>query len=333
MHNKLYDNIKKFIKENLWFFISLFLIIFLFNFELPYYIEAPGGFISIDKRIEVSDGYNIDGEYGLAYVSMIKGSLPFLGYSFINNDWDIISKKDIKYDNETIKEMNEREKIYLNEALSNAKYVVLNYLNYNVSIDNISLYITYLDNDDTELKMLDKIVKINDIEVKSIDDIKSIINNYEDKYIYLDIIRNNKEMKVKSSINLIDGRKYIGVMITPNYDVISDKNININMKRNESGSSGGLMLSLSLYSKLSGEDLTKGDKIIGTGTIDNNGNVGEIAGVKYKLIGAVKNNAKVFLCPKNNYEEAINIVKSKNYNIDIVSVSTFEEAINYLRGR
>ena len=122
-------------------------------------------------------------------------------------------------------------------------------------------------------------------------------------------------------------------MITPNYDVITDMNIDINMKRNESGSSGGLMLALSLYSKMSGEDLTKGDKIIGTGTIDMEGNVGEIAGVKYKLIGAVKNNAKVFLCPEENYSEAINIAKERKYNIDIVSVKTFEDAINYLRKR
>ena len=102
MHNKVYESIKKFIKENLWFFITMFLIIFIFNFELPYYIESPGGFISIDKRIKIDDGYDIDGEYGMAYVSMIKGSIPFLGYSLLNNDWDIVSKSDIKYDNESI---------------------------------------------------------------------------------------------------------------------------------------------------------------------------------------------------------------------------------------
>ena len=192
MHNKVYESIKKFIKENLWFVITMFLIIFIFNFELPYYIESPGGFISIDKRIKIDDGYDIDGEYGMAYVSMIKGSIPFLGYSLLNNDWDIVSKSDIKYDNESIKEMNEREKIYLNEAVSNSKYVVLKYLNKEVKIDNNKLYITYLDSDDTELKMLDIIKKINNIEVNNIYDIKEIINNFNEEYIYLDIIRNNK---------------------------------------------------------------------------------------------------------------------------------------------
>ena len=140
-------------------------------------------------------------------------------------------------------------------------------------------------------------------------------------------------MRVKSSVFEVDGIRYVGIMITSNYDAITNKKVNINVKRNESGSSGGLMLSLAIYSKLTGNDLTKGDKIIGTGTIDMKGNVGTISGVKYKLIGAVKKKAKVFLCPEENYEEAIRIKEEKKYNIDIVKVNTFEEAINYLKER
>ena len=73
-------------------------------------------------------------------------------------------------------------------------------------------------------------------------------------------------------------------------------------------------MAISIYDKLTGENLSKGDKIIGTGTIDMDGSVGEIGGVKYKLIGAVNNHAKVFICPTANYEEAMNIAKEKKYN-------------------
>ena len=333
MHNKIYDKVIKYIKENKWFFISIIVIIAVFNIELPYYIETPGGFISLDERIKIEDGYDIDGDYGMAYVSMMKGVLPFLGLSYFNDNWDIIKKDDVKFDNETVKEMNEREKIYLNEALSNSKYVALKYANYDVDIKDMKLYITYLENDDTELKLLDIIKKVNDIEVNSIKELKEVINSIDEDYAYFDIIRNNKEMKVRSSLKTIEDKKYVGIMLTTNYEVITDKKINVNVKRNESGSSGGLMLTLAIYSKLTGNDYTKGDKIIGTGTIDMNGNVGAISGVKYKLIGAVKKKAKVFLCPKENYEEAINIKNEKNYDIDIVSVDTFEDAINYLKGR
>ncbi len=89
-------------------------------------------------------------------------------------------------------------------------------------------------------------------------------------------------------------------------------------------------MSLSIYNQLVEEDITGGKKIVGTGTIDIEGNVGEIGGVKYKLIGAVKNDAEIFMCPEENYEEAVSVAEDKGYDITIVSVAMFEEAIKKL---
>lgn len=90
------------------------------------------------------------------------------------------------------------------------------------------------------------------------------------------------------------------------------------------------MLALSIYDKNTSIDITKGKVVSGTGTIDINGNVGEISGIKYKIIGAVKKRADVFLVPYENYEEAKEVVKNNNYNIKLVCVKTFNEALNYL---
>ena len=305
MLNKIYA----YIKENLWFFISLIIILFLFNFELPYYVETPGGFISLNDRIKVDDNYKFEGDYGLAYVSMLKGTLPFLGISYLNKDWDIVEKNKVMYEDENLNTMNERERYYLNEALANAKIVAYRYANKDVNIKDTKFFITYLNNDNTELKLLDCIKEVNGISINSLEDIRNIINNTNQSSISLKVIRNNKEIDVNSSLIDKDGVKFLGIIVTPNYELDINPNIDINMKNNESGSSGGLMLALGIYSKITNNDLTKGDKIIGTGTIDINGNVGEIGGVKYKLIGAVNNKAKVFLCPKINYDEAINIAK------------------------
>ena len=91
------------------------------------------------------------------------------------------------------------------------------------------------------------------------------------------------------------------------------------------------MLSLAIYDRLVEEDLTKGRKIVGTGTIDANGLVGEIGGIKYKVMGASKSKADIFFCPKENYEEAINTKNKYNLKIKIVKVETLQEAIDYLR--
>ena len=107
--------------------------------------------------------------------------------------------------------------------------------------------------------------------------------------------------------------------------------ITYNFKKRETGPSGGLTIALDIYNHLVEEDITKGYKIVGTGTIDKNGLVGEIGGVKYKLQGAVKDNADIFIVPKENYEEAITEKNKHNYKINIISVSTFDEAIEKLK--
>ena len=102
-------------------------------------------------------------------------------------------------------------------------------------------------------------------------------------------------------------------------------------KESESGSSGGLMLTLTIYSYLNKIDLTGGKTIVGTGTIDENGNVGEISGIKYKLMGAVKEKADIFLVPQGkNYREARDLKNEKDYDIDIVPIETFDDALKYL---
>ena len=108
------------------------------------------------------------------------------------------------------------------------------------------------------------------------------------------------------------------------------KEININFKNGEGGSSGGLILALGIYSEITNEDILKGRNIAGTGTIDIEGNIGEIDGIKYKIAGAVKDKMDVILVSPFNYEEAKKVVKENNYDIELVKVSTFEEAINYL---
>ena len=73
-----------------------------------------------------------------------------------------------------------------------------------------------------------------------------------------------------------------------------------------------------------------GEKFPWSGYIDINGNIGEIDGIKYKIAGAVKRHMDVVLVPPSNYEEAMQVVKDNNYHIDIVKISTFDEAIKYL---
>ena len=107
--------------------------------------------------------------------------------------------------------------------------------------------------------------------------------------------------------------------------------VKINVDDNESGPSGGLITALAIYNSLVETDITNNLTIVGTGTIEEDGSIGSIGGVEYKLKSAVRSNADLFIVPMDeNYESAIKYKKENNYEIDIIGVSTFDEAVKYL---
>lgn len=329
--NKYYANIKKIIRENIGFFIIWFVVILLFFVDTPYLIYTPGSYIDLKTRLDVDTDNKTSGTFGMAYVSVVKASPIFIGISYLNKNWDLISKDKVKYDDETLKDAEKRDKISMDEAVSNAKIAAFKEALGTYNIDDVHHIITYLDSNDTELKLFDEIKSVDGITINNLEDVRNVVaTKTTGTKMNIEVIRNEKLITVSSSVYEINGRKILGISLTDVYDVTTNPEVEIKIKSNESGPSGGLMMSLSIYNSLVSEDISKGKKIIGTGTIDVNGNVGEIGGVKYKLIGAVKNKADVFLCPKENYEEAVKVAKDNNYDIKIVAVSTLKEAIEEL---
>ena len=71
------------------------------------------------------------------------------------------------------------------------------------------------------------------------------------------------------------------------------------------GPSAGLMFSLAIYDALTPGELTGGKNIAGTGTMDDDGTVGPIGGIRQKLIGARRAGADYFLAPADNCDEVV----------------------------
>ncbi len=99
---------------------------------------------------------------------------------------------------------------------------------------------------------------------------------------------------------------------------------------NIGGPSGGLMFSLGIIERLGPTDITHGCRIAGTGTMDDQGNVGEIGGAKQKIIAARHAGAQYFLVPDvpDNLQPAL----ANRGSIKVVPVKTLRQALDYLRG-
>lgn len=97
------------------------------------------------------------------------------------------------------------------------------------------------------------------------------------------------------------------------------------------GPSAGLMFALSIYDRLEEGDLTSGNKIAGTGTVENvdgrGGVVGAVGAVELKVRAAMNIGADVFIVPEGSLQEARSVAGS---SMNVIGVSTFEEAVSEL---
>ena len=106
------------------------------------------------------------------------------------------------------------------------------------------------------------------------DDLNNFVSETKSDIINLTVLRNGKEKEVSGALIDIDGAKKIGIYLAVKQYFKTDPDIKFSFSNKEVGPSGGLIMTLSIYNKLVDYDITKGYKISGTGTIDDDGNVG-----------------------------------------------------------
>lgn len=323
--------IKRFIKENYRFLLLMILIVLFFNIRLPYYIMAPGGTINITDRVVMED-YKKDnnGSINMLYVSEYEGTPASILMAKLRN-YDIESNKERQISNESVKEINRRNTIMRDNSLDIATMVAYRESGKEITIKerkNIVIARTL----DNGLEVGDIILSVDGMSCDDVSEIKKVINRKEEgEYVTFKILRNNKEKEIKSKIVLSENTKVVGVVIITEYDYDISPKIDIKFKNSESGSSGGLMLTLTIYNAINDEDIIKNRKIAGTGTISSDGTVGEIDGVKYKIMGAAREKVDVVFVPTANYEEAVMVNNKYKYNLNIVRVDSFKETIEYLK--
>lgn len=112
----------------------------------------------------------------------------------------------------------------------------------------------------------------------------------------------------------------LGVYIDPTFDPPVDVSIQIDQI---GGSSAGTMFALGIIDKLTPEDEANGEVIAGTGTMDLNGAVGPIGGIRQKMAGSLRDGADWFLAPAGNCDEVVGHVPD---GLTVVKIATLHEA-------
>lgn len=332
---KLFKYIKKDIKTYWKNYLAFILIVPWLFISFDCNIYSPGSLVDLTDRIEVDSSYESKGSFNLTYVTARKGTLPNIILSKFFKNWDIVGNEENRIEDESESEIVERNKIYLKETSYDAIIAAFTEANISYEVESIDVIVTHVyEYAKTDIKTGDIIRNINGTTIKDFNSLKEEIAKYKKgDSLKINVERNNKIIECEAELVEEDGRVIIGATLSELKNIKTDPKVEYIFKDNESGASRGLLCALDIYNKITKFDLTKGDIISGTGSIDQNGVVGSIDGVKYKLAGAVKKKAKVFIVPTGNYKEALYEKEKNNYNIEIIEADTLHNVIEKLKAR
>ena len=197
------------------------------------------------------------------------------------------------------------------------------------------------------LKADDRIVKVGEKQIETLTDVPKAVNASNGSPIDVTVERDGKQQTFKLTPvrSSDDSRWILGAGLKQSYDLPAHVQYNLD---GVGGPSAGLMLALGTVDKLSegtllADEDAGGDPyrsyISGTGTIDANGKVGAIGGIKYKILATGRYGARYFLAPKENCDSIVKMQAEDpalfNYyhagqvkgEMVVVPVSTLDEAV------
>lgn len=343
----------KVIKTYKWWVLSILsmvLILFALFFPLPYYIEMPGGAYDIRSVLKVNGKKdNEKGSYNFVAVTVSHATFAQMLYAWMTPFTEISSAEDTTggYSDADYLRINQ---FYMETSQNGAIYQALKLADKDVSLDYLGVYVLDVSKDSTfkgKLNIADTVTAVNHKSFKSSKELIDYVSGLKlgDKVSVQFTSDGKDKSKNGKIIKLKNGKNGIGIGLTDHTKVHTDQDI-VFSTDGVGGPSAGLMFTLDILDQINKEDLRKGRKIAGTGTIDQDGRVGDIGGAGLKVIAAANEGAEIFFVPNNpvdkklkkrypdlktNYDEAKEAAKQIKTKMKIVPVTTAKEAIDYLK--
>ena len=329
---------EKFFKKNKLLKITLItytFLIFPFGFaKSDYYFMSPGPPYQWNIEIENVETYEYDGNLYQLTVRRDEANYFVYAWARLNSQIDLYPREVILPDGVTPQELSEISIQNMVTSENVAIAVALDSLDYEIESEGDGvLVVGLLDDSPVKDKLIknDLIISINNELVRSASEFISMLRTYEiGDIVNIGLIRNEQELTIETK--LIEHVEYenepmVGFLAsTPNQQFIFPFEVDIKTG-NVGGPSAGMMMALNVYNLLTEDDITNGKKIAGTGTIEIDGSIGPVGGVKQKVIAAKRANAGLILVPIANYEEASVFADD---NTQIVAVDSFDNALNVI---
>jgi PDZ domain-containing protein len=323
------------------FIVGLALVVGLgiaaFTVSIPiFYAYRPGPVRDVEQLVVVegANTYSSEGQLYLTTVS-IDINVTFVEWisSLVDPETMIVMKEDVT-GGLPLEEVERLNRLDMLKSKHNAEAVALSALCLGAPTgDGVRIDQTIPDSPaDGVLKKDDQILAIDGVRTLTSCQAGAEIDKHEPgERIFFTVKRDGKRRTVSLEAGPFPEdpeEPYIGIdMRDVNFEFDPELEIDFRTGR-IAGPSAGMMFALALYDRLTPEDLTGGRAIAGTGEIACDGGVGAIGGIAQKVAGAEDEGAEIFLAPAADAEEAEAVAD----DMEVVPISNFQEALDYLEG-
>ena len=179
------------------------------------------------------------------------------------------------------------------------------------------------------LKPRDRILAVDGQQVEDVEDVFRLVGSLEvGEPATIEVRRGGEDRRVEvTPAAAPDGdRALIGILVGTGYEFPFE--VSVGIDDSIGGPSAGLMFALSVYDVLTPGALLDGTVVAGTGSIDADGRVGPIGGIRQKIAGAEESGATLFLVPPDNCAAAL---QGSVDDIELVRADTFSSALDSLK--
>ena len=310
-------------------------LLFAAFYKFPNVVFLPGSADSVGQRLRVekSESYQPQGKILWATVSqVVEPRFIDMVDAWLRDDVDIVRKKEVLGDATPAE-----NRKFNQDLMDNSKQVAAVVAARRLGIPTSGGAIRILDVDLKApaakiLKADDEIVTIDGQPLCLVGDLQRVFAAYDERSKpRFGIRRGGKGPIVEVQVPLVrldSGRMIVGMFAGPSESAPCSTPFGVSIRTGAiGGPSAGLAMTLALLDQLTEGELTGGKIVAATGTIEADGSVGLVGGVKQKTFAVKKAKAVLFLVPKDEAADA----KKYAGAMKVVGVDTLDEALLALR--
>ncbi|MGZ4691515.1 MAG: YlbL family protein [Acidimicrobiia bacterium] len=308
--------------------------------RLPYVIYSPGDATPVEGIVKISGAktYRSPGEVLFLTVAVSRGRPNVWRWvqASLDDDSQIVGESHYlggqsrtRVDKENVAAMDDSQLA--------AKKVALEQLGYTVTETGSGAVVADVVEGSPaagRLKTGDLITAIDGQPVRLAQDVGTIVRSRPAGTSFVFTISRNDQTRsetittVEAKRGELKGKPQVGI-VPLTKDLKLDLPVDVTIDPGPvSGPSAGLAFTLTIIDELTPGSLTGGKKVAVTGTMDLDGNVGEVGGVPQKTAAALAAGAKLFIVPKAEVAQAKARAGSA---ATIIGVSTIDGALRALR--